>query len=97
MVARAERMRLGPIEDAPRTLRAVVEYNVASTPAVEGTTRPEWHAPPGSQSPGTVLPAQGPGGRPRGSVEPDVTLSPGGTAERPPGFVPPSSTLPATR
>ncbi|MEZ4336950.1 MAG: hypothetical protein R3B82_10010 [Sandaracinaceae bacterium] len=107
MTRRAQAMQLsGPIEGAPRTVRASITYEIASTPATpgrEGGWELDWGPsspsqgtlPPGAQAPGIVTPARGPSGPAPGSVAPDVTLPAQGSTTHPPGYVPPDSTLPA--
>ncbi len=92
----AESLSLGiTVENAPRTVTAVVVYDVRSTPGEEREVVPQAPPIPGQVAPDRTLPALA-DGSPSGQVAPGITLEPGGTASaRPGGFVPPSSTLPA--
>jgi hypothetical protein len=92
----AESLSLGiTVENAPRSVTAVVQYDVRSTPDVETEVEPEVARIPGQVAPDRTLPAIA-DGPPPGQAAPGITLEPGGTVtQRPRGFVPPSSTLPA--
>lgn len=72
----AERLRLrGPIEGAPRSIATVVEYTVASTPAVAVEETPRVDPIEGNVAPDRTLPAAGTANeRPPGFVPPSRTL-----------------------
>jgi len=75
MTERAEGLRLGPIEDAPRSVRATITFDIASTAGTRSDSEtPEWQNRPGAQAPGTTLPAGGTAARPTGFVPPSSTL-----------------------
>ncbi|MBX3272144.1 MAG: hypothetical protein KF729_17900 [Sandaracinaceae bacterium] len=105
MTRRAEALRLpSPIEGAPRTITASIEYRASGTPGsrTDGEWVADWGAgtpapgalPPGAQAPGIVTPAIGPSTIP-GQVAPAHTLPALGPSGMPPGYVPPGQTLPA--
>ncbi|MFK7987811.1 MAG: hypothetical protein AB8I08_17470 [Sandaracinaceae bacterium] len=98
LTRRAETLRLpGPIEDAPRTVSASIEYAVEDTRTQRAERTPE----DPERHRGTVRadrtldPAGTETARPGGFVEPSRTLPANAEPAQPPGYVPPASTLPA--
>lgn len=98
LTQRAEGVRLpGPINDAPRTVTASIDYAVEDTRTsrTERTPEePERHR--GTlRADRTLSPAGTETERPRGFVQPSRTLPPTAEPGPAPGYVPPGSTLPA--